>query len=156
MMPALKNPRHEIFAQALAKGRSVTEAYALAGYQVNSKTAAEAGSRLSRTVKVAARLSELQERTAKHIAVTVESLSAELDEARKKALESGQISAAVSATMGKAKLHGKLIERKHHTGTIGTYDLSKVTDEQLDHLESILGPLADTGGDQSGETEAYH
>ena len=151
-MPVLPNPRHEAFAQALAKGKSADEAYALAGFKPNRGNA----TRLKANESIRARVAELQERGAKRVEVTVESLSAELDEARTKALESGQISAAVSATMGKAKLHGKLVERKHHTGSIGTYDLSKVTDEQLDHLESILGPLADIGGDQGGEGETTH
>jgi len=40
-----------------------------------------------------------------------------------------------------------------HSGSIGTYDLTKVSDADLDRLESILGPLALAGGDQSGEGE---
>lgn len=39
-MPALSNPRHERFAQELARGKSATEAHALAGYRHNSGNAA--------------------------------------------------------------------------------------------------------------------
>ena len=39
-MPALSNPRHERFCQELAKGKSATEAYGLAGYKPNSGNAA--------------------------------------------------------------------------------------------------------------------
>ncbi|RYD50735.1 MAG: hypothetical protein EOP83_23695 [Verrucomicrobiaceae bacterium] len=56
---------------------------------------------------------------------------------------------AVSAIAEANKMQGSHAPAKHqHSGSIGTYDLTKVTDEQLDHLESILGPLADLGGDQ--------
>lgn len=41
-----------------------------------------------------------------------------------------------------------------HSGAIGTYDLSRVTDADLNKLEDILGPIADTSADQSGEGEA--
>jgi hypothetical protein len=151
-MPILPNQRHEAFAQALAKGKTADDAYALAGYRPHRGNA----STLRTNQSILDRLAELQERGAKRVEVTVESLSAELDEARALALTSGQISAAVSATMGKAKLHGKLVERKHVTGTIGTYDLTKLDDDALDKLESILGPLADLGGDPGGEGETHH
>jgi hypothetical protein len=36
----------------------------------------------------------------------------ELDEARKLAIENGQLSAAVAATIGKAKVAGLIVERK--------------------------------------------
>ncbi len=38
-MPALKNQRHEIFCQELAKGKSGAEAYATAGYKPSRKNA---------------------------------------------------------------------------------------------------------------------
>ena len=41
----------------------------------------------------------------------------------------------------------------HHTGAVGSYDLSKVSDDDLARLENILGPVADARGDQSGEGE---
>jgi len=145
-MPAIGNSRHERFAQAVAKGHSATEAYRLAGYK-GDRTAA---SRLSTNVNVAQRVSELQGRSAKRVEVTVESLAAELEEARALALTEKQTSAAVSATMGKAKLFGLIIEKHKHSGAIGSYDLTKVTDDDLDRLEAILGPLADTGGDPGG------
>jgi hypothetical protein len=39
-MGILTNPRHELFAQELAKGRSATEAYMLAGYKPCRQNAA--------------------------------------------------------------------------------------------------------------------
>lgn len=49
--------------------------------------------------------------------VTLESLLAELEEARSLAMTEKQSSAAVSATMGKAKLTGLLVEKLEHTAT---------------------------------------
>ncbi len=148
----MPNAKHELFAQARAAGSSADEAYAKAGYAPNRGNAA----RLNANDDTMKRVAELQSKFARRAEVTVESLSAELDEVRTAAIAEKQFSAAVSATMGKAKLHGKLIERKHLTGQIGTYDLTKVSDAQLDDLESILGPLADAGGDQSGESQTHH
>jgi phage terminase small subunit len=59
-MPVLPNPRHESFAQALAKGKSAAEAYVAAGYKDNRSAA----SRLSTNVNVAARVAVLSERIA--------------------------------------------------------------------------------------------
>ncbi|KRG47354.1 hypothetical protein ARC20_03220 [Stenotrophomonas panacihumi] len=92
-----------------------------------------------------------QARLAKKAEITVESLAEELEQARGMALRERQPSAAVAATMGKAKLAGLLVERHKHSGAVGTYDLSKLSEDELDRLESILGPLADAGGDPSGE-----
>lgn len=148
-MPVLKNARHEKFAQALAKGMNATEAYATAGYK-GDRTAA---SRLSTNVNVAQRVAELQGRAAKKAEVTLESLLTELEEARVIALAEKQSSAAVSATMGKAKLTGLLIEKREHTGRNGgpiqTVDLTKLSGDELAQLEHIFGPLAGSGDDDA-------
>lgn len=60
--------------------------------------------------------------------------------------------AAANALLDRA--YGKPKQAHEHSGSIGTYDLTKLSDDELDRLESILGPLALTGGDQSGEGEA--
>lgn len=59
-MPALKNAKHEKFAQALAGGKSATEAYAEAGYK-GDRTAA---SRLSTNVNVCQRVDEIRRKAA--------------------------------------------------------------------------------------------
>ncbi len=115
-MPILKNTRHETFAQGLAKGKSATDAYAEAGYK-GDRTAA---SRLSTNVNIVGRVKELQSEGAERTLVSIESLTVELEEARRLAMadEKGA-SAAVAAVMGKAKLHGLLIEKNEHTGKNG-------------------------------------
>ncbi len=39
-MPVLSNSKHELFAQAIAQGKSADEAYVLAGYSENRSNAA--------------------------------------------------------------------------------------------------------------------
>jgi phage terminase small subunit len=53
--------------------------------------------------------------------VTVESLTKELDEARLHALKDEKgASAAVAAIMGKAKLHGLLVDKQDHSSSDGS------------------------------------
>ncbi|WP_127524596.1 terminase small subunit [Mesorhizobium sp. Z1-4] len=156
-MAALKNARHEAFAQALAKGTSASEAYVEAGYKPDRGAA----SRLSANVNVQKRLAELQARGAKKVEVTVESLTGELEEARSLALAEKQTSAAVSATMGKAKLFGLGVENRRHSGTIGIVQLTPkhldaLTDDELALLESaypVLEKLGLVGGDTGPTAE---
>src|ERR1700745_350665 len=56
-MPALKNPRHEAFAQALARSMSASAAYVEAGYKANRHNAAA----LARKQHIGTRVAELQE-----------------------------------------------------------------------------------------------
>lgn len=67
-MPILSNPKHELFAQGLAKGLSQAEAYTKAGYKYDEPNA----SRLTRNDKVASRVAELQERAAVSVNLTRE------------------------------------------------------------------------------------
>jgi phage terminase small subunit len=66
-MTVLSNPKHERFAQALAKGISASEAYVAAGY----KESRSAASRLSTNVNVEARVAELVGKGAERSEVTV-------------------------------------------------------------------------------------
>jgi phage terminase small subunit len=111
-MPTLKNSRHELFAQEIAKGRSQREAYQAAGYVTKSDGATDASaSRLLSNAKVASRIRELQTEAAKSIEVTVSSLIAEAESARALAESKDQASAMVSAITLKARLAGLLIDK---------------------------------------------
>ena len=92
-MPPLNNPRHEKFVQALFEGNPASTAYEEAGYVPNDGNAI----RLKGNERVQARLSELQSAVAKDNAVTVASLLSELEDARVKASNLDQLSAAVRA-----------------------------------------------------------
>jgi hypothetical protein len=157
-MPVLKNARHEKFAQGLAKGKTAEKAYVDAGFKANRHNAAA----LARSQHISTRLKELQTKAAEKAGVTIQSLTDELDAIKKAAAGAGQHSAALGAVMGKAKLHGLLIEKKQHSGPNGgaiPIDLTNVSDEQLAALKAIFGPLAggtgdDDEGDPSGGSEA--
>src|SRR5690606_31741355 len=145
-MPVLPNPRHEQFAQALAKGKTADEAYALAGFKPNRGNAATLKAKQS----ILDRVAELQQRAAAKAEVTVESLAGELEEARAIALAEKQTSAAVSATMGKAKLFGLGVEHRKLSGTIQVVtitpkQLDGLTDDELAALEAAYPVLAKLG-----------
>ena len=57
-MPVLNNSRYEHFAQAIAKGLSVTNAYVSAGY--SKAGAVQSGRRLLTNAHICARIKELQ------------------------------------------------------------------------------------------------
>lgn len=145
-MPVLANARHEAFAQALAKGKSATEAYAEAGFKPHQQNA----SRMMLNDVVLARVEELKSRAARKVEVTVESLAHELEEARSIALKEKQTSAAVSATMGKAKLFGLGSETRKvsgtiHVVTISAKQLDALTEDELAVLEAAYPVLQKLG-----------
>ncbi len=84
--------------------------------------------------------------------VTVESLSAEFDEARALALGERQASAAVAATTAKAKLHGLMVDRTEK-GAPGDFasagsaaDVLALVREQLgDETASLLAAALSRG-----------
>jgi phage terminase small subunit len=110
-MPILENPRHEAFARELAKGKSATEAYEAAGF----KPARQNAHRLITKNDVSARLAELQAIGAEKAALSVESLIAEAEAVRMRAMELGQLSAAVAAIREKGILSGLRMEKSDRT-----------------------------------------
>ncbi len=158
-MPVLKNAKHEAFAQGLAKGLSADEAYQRVGYSPNRGNA----TRLKANESVMKRVAELQSKAVKKVEITVESLALELEEARSIAIGEKQSSAAVAATMGKAKLFGLGIERRHHSGQVTVLNvtpdqLRNLSDHELADLERAFPVLQKLGvvtaGDQSGTSDA--
>jgi hypothetical protein len=135
-MPTLPNSRREKFAQELASGHSAAEAYERAGYKPNYGNCI----RLKGNESITARVLELQHRGAARVEVTIASLVGELDEARIEALRLGQASAAVAATMGKAKITGQIIDRAE-VGRPGEFD--SMTEDEL--REFIVRHLDEVG-----------
>lgn len=103
-------PKQEAFCLAYLETGNASEAYRRAYNAENMKagTIAVKASELLANGKVAVRLAEMRQAAAKRNQITVDDLLRELEEARTKALncENPQSSAAVSATLGKAKLLG--------------------------------------------------
>lgn len=73
-MPILANPRHELFAQELAKGKSADEAYVIAGYSANRGNAA----RMNANESVQKRVEEIMQRGAERAEITVSKVLTEL------------------------------------------------------------------------------
>lgn len=125
-MPVLSNARHERFAQALFKGKPASEAYVMAGYKPDDGHA----SRLAGNGKVRRRVDELLERAAKIAETSAADIALQLDEDRDLAHALEMPSAAVSASIGKAKVLGLIRDRVEHTGKDGgpieTKDLSEL------------------------------
>ena len=129
-MPVLGNARHEAFAQALAKGKSATEAYTAAGYK-GDRTAA---SRLSTNVNVQARLTELKMRVAEKTVLTVADLTDRLLAIAAKGEGSNEaplLSVARASLMDAAKLNGLIVD-KALTAQTSVEDL-------LDQLDGTVG-----------------
>jgi len=112
----LKNSRHEKFAQELAKGKSQLDAYRAAGFKPNESHA----SRLVSNGKVAARVAELKNAAAEKAVVTAADIARQLDEDRAFAKEMEAPAAMVSATMGKAKVLGLIIDKQDHRSSDGS------------------------------------
>jgi phage terminase small subunit len=119
-MGILNNPRHERFAQGVAKGKSQHDAYIYAGYAPNQKpkdVRSNAGV-LARKPEVAARIHELQAKQAHRIGVTVDELVVELDQMLALAKRVKNPSAGVGAVLAKGKLLGLITDKVELEGTI--------------------------------------
>jgi hypothetical protein len=157
-MPALKNPRHEAFAQALARGMSAAASYRQVGFKPHRANAAT----LARKEHISVRVAELQEEqlaihqqataaAAANAKVTIETLIAEAEAARVKAMsEKGGAAAAVSALTAKAKLAGMWREKvdQHNTGSPVYERIERVIVERApqstDVAPSLLEPRNET------------
>ena len=124
-MPALTNPRHEAFAQAIfsgivgAKGgaSSQAEAYRRAGYHVtNGNSARACASRLLMFANgIGERIKELQAIAAEHAVESAEKCVQELNQLRRDAHSDKAYGAAVAAVMGKAKILNLSVDQPPNT-----------------------------------------
>ena len=109
-MGVLTNPKHELFAQGLAKGLTQAEAYERAGYKPSEANA----STLTRNQKVAGRVAELQSRAAARVEITVAGLTERLlrlaDTAESLGDASG-VQASRASLMDAAKLNGLITDK---------------------------------------------
>lgn len=126
--------KQEQFCQSYIETGNASEAYRRAYDSENMKpeTINRNAKALLDDNKIATRVEHLKAQHQKRHNVTVDSLTVELDEAKDLANETKNPSAAVSAIVAKAKLHGLLIE-KRQLETIGrTRDVKRLTDEELE------------------------
>lgn len=115
-------PKQENFAQLYVELGNASEAYRRA-YPGSEKWADNTiwprSSNLLNSSKVHARVEQLQGEAKERNAVTVDSILAELEEARVASLTDGfkQGAVAVSASVAKAKLLGLIVDRKEQKVT---------------------------------------
>lgn len=139
-MPALSNPKHERFAQALAKGETATAAYVIAGYEDNEGNAG----RLNRNEQVQARVAEILERAAMRAEITVAGISERLlmiaDRGEKLAEASG-LSVARASLMDVAKLNGLVVDKREMFGKGGgPIEYTNMTEAEIDaRLAALAG-----------------
>ncbi len=114
--------KREAFCLAYMETGNQSEAYrrAFDAENMSAETVHKRASELMGNGEVKGRIAELQATAAERALVTIQSITDELEEARALALKEGQSSAAVSASMGKAKLHGLITDKAAFTGTFMT------------------------------------
>ena len=114
-------PQRELFAQAVASGKSQADAYREA-YKVKPNTKPECvqvnASKLMADAKVALRVAELRAPIAEKAQLTLESHLERLAQLSKKAEEDGQFSAAISAEVARGKAAGVHIEKSEQAITM--------------------------------------
>lgn len=120
-MPALKNHKHEAFAQACALGMPASQAYVehVSGGKCSDRTAEVTGSKLTKTSEIALRIAELRkgvsESVEKKFAMTRDRWLERLEGIAEKAEEMEDYSAATGALreIGKASAWYAPEEVKH-------------------------------------------
>jgi len=123
-MPILKNPKYEKFAQEVAKGKGIEEAYRLAGYEKPHRQNAH---RLMTNDDIKARVAEIQGRAAEKAVVTVTMITERLLDIAENCdglgRDEGNVKAfgvARQAYVDVAKLNGLIIDRQDHTSSDGS------------------------------------
>ena len=111
-------PKQEAFCLAYMETGNASEAYRQAYDAENMKQATikKRASELLANGAIAGTVDRLRAKAERRTMITVDSLVAELEEARQAALSAQTIqsSAAVAATMGKAKLLGLAVDKAEH------------------------------------------
>ena len=126
-MPALPNPKHEAFAQAVFVGLCSPNIYPTRGHAYNAagyraKDAGKAGGsaevaacNLLKKVKIFDRVRELQTQAAERAQESADKCVQELNQLRRDAHSDKAYGAAVAAVMGKAKILNLSVEQPPST-----------------------------------------
>ena len=126
-MAALTNPKHEKFCMVWHETGNKSEAYREShprSLKWKDVTVHNKSYELSKKGEILVRFGELQDKALESHGVTIESLLRELDEARDMALleKNSHTSAAITATMSKAKLVGLDINKSEVNVTTSNAD----------------------------------
>jgi hypothetical protein len=123
-MPVLDNPKWELAAQEVAKGRTQLQAVEAAGYSPHRSNA----SRLIANDNIKSRVQELQMEASKTIAITLEGQIAKLEDLLNQAKALKQIAAGVSAIDKQNELMGFKIQRVENKRVD---EFANMSDEEL-------------------------
>lgn len=115
-------PKQEAFASAYIETGNASEAYRRSynAEKMNANALAVNASRLLDNANVALRIEDLKKAIIVKHNITIDSILAELEEARQLAMETGKAGPAVQASMGKAKLVGLDKQIIDHTSSDGS------------------------------------
>jgi hypothetical protein len=159
-MPALKNPRHELFCQLIPQGAkngwSQAEIYRRCGYKATGHSAEVLASNLLKNIEVQQRIAEITAPAVRKARVTTETLIGQFDQVFDAAMSDKQFGAASSAATVKAKLTGFLRD-KLEIGGPGAFDACASADDVMRMLladqsvSEVLGSLATL----SAQVQAY-
>lgn len=125
--------KQEDFLRVYFKTKSPKEAYKQA-FDVKSMSdqqCAVEGNKLLQHPKITLRLRQSHEKVAEKTGLTVESILAELEEARQMAIAKENASAMTQASMGKAKLAGLVVD-KAEVGGVNAFKAA--ADDDLDEF----------------------
>jgi phage terminase small subunit len=127
-MSKLLTPKQESFVQAYHRLGNQRAAYkeAYDAENMSDPVIDNKASLLMQRGDLRVRLQELQERSAKKNEITVETITGMLAKAYKNAIAANQTGAAVQASMGLAKIHGLIVDKRE--------DVTK-HDEAIDELQ---------------------
>lgn len=126
-MPALKNQRHELFCQEIAKGVPNAKAWIAAGYDTNAKAASVSATRMLKQPSIAARVNELLTRRDE---IEVKSIERAIERA-------GITKAAVLAELAKIGFANMLDYVKVQGDGDAFVDLSKLTRDQAAAIQEV-------------------
>ncbi len=115
-------PKQEKFCTLYVELGNASEAYRQAydASRMKPESIAVQAAKMIATPKIALRLDELKATHAERHAMTVDDIARMLGEDREFARKCGTAAAAVSATMGLAKLYGHLRDKVEHTSPDGS------------------------------------
>ncbi len=141
----MMTPKQERFAQLYIELGNASEAYRQSydAARMKPETINRNAKALLDNNKIAARVAELQaEHRARHN-ISIDSLTDDLEEDRQLAHKAEQAGAAVSATLGKAKLHGLLKDKVEASGPDGgPIDLTVLWRLSADERRALRGIAA--------------
>jgi hypothetical protein len=143
---ALLTPRQRLFVQAVIKGSTYSEAYRKAGFKATSRPVADSNAhKLLQNYKVKAAIEGAQLAAAQRAEITATTIVERLEECRSIALsvDPPQVSAAVAAVMGQAKVLGLVIDRSqldvvHHKPAMFPTKQLELTEDEWQR--SLAGP----------------